>query len=133
MQAGHEVAVPRAQPERVSAEDRGALRATMGRLDDREDRRAPAVFAQPGGELDVLVIGEEALIEELLTDRGAAIERRRRGNAPSHRQHRAKRRAVADLAKGAVADVDAGAVDETVRPADDGLHRRQLVVAIERI
>ena len=62
-------------------------------------------------ELDVFVVGEEALVEDALAEGGAAVERGRGGDAPRDRERRADRLAVADLAERAVADVDARAVD----------------------
>ena len=101
--------------------------------DHRQHGRAPTARTQPRGELDVFVVGEEALVEEPLADRGTAVERGRRGDAPGHRQRRTDRIAVADLPKRAVADVDARAVDAAIRPGDDRLHGGQLLIAVKRV
>src|SRR5215213_2008571 len=107
MHACHEITVARAQAKRPPAEHARAGGAAMRCLYHRQHGRAPALRAQTRGELDVFVVGEEALVEETIAYGRAAVQRGRRGDAPGHVEIRADWQAVADLAKGAVADVDA--------------------------
>src|SRR6185503_3750425 len=82
MQPRDEVAVARAQPQRILAENRGRGRAAVRGLDDGEDDRAPAALVQARAELDVLVVSEETGIERALADGLSSIERGGGGNAP---------------------------------------------------
>src|SRR5437763_9444556 len=106
----------------------------MRGLDNREHARGPPLLVQARAEVDVFVVGEERGIEEAFADRGTAIERGRRGHTPGGWQLAVGswQLAVSDLAEGAVADVDAGAIDRAVLAADDRLHRSQLGVVVKR-
>src|ERR1043165_1851929 len=77
-----EVAVARAQPLRVSAEDARRGGAAMRGLYDRQHDRAPAALVQPRAELDVFVVGEEERIKRPLAEGGAAIEGGGGGDTP---------------------------------------------------
>src|SRR5436309_7157292 len=111
MHSRNEVAVSCAQPKRVRPQDRCRSRSAMRCPHLRDDHGAPTGLVQTRGELDVFVIGEESRIEHPLAQGDATKQRRGCRYPPRLGKVRAERYTMTDLAKGAVADVDPGAVD----------------------
>src|SRR5207253_1237925 len=68
------ITVARPQSLSVAAQKRCGSRSSMRRLRHREDNRSPFAGVKSRAQFDVLVIGEEALVEDALAQRRAPIE-----------------------------------------------------------
>src|ERR1043165_4464323 len=122
-----EVAVARAQPLRVLAEDARGGGAAMRRFHDRQHDRAPPTLVQPRAKLDVFVVGEETRIERALANGGGGKEGGGGGDAESGFAIRDSR-FVANLPNRPIRDIDPCPIDRAVGRAQHRLHRGDVVI-----